>query len=84
MFKEHVPDIQTSPYLECAQHLASYIAQSSAKRRAPGFVNFVTADAHHFCLALLAAFTQPWGPPFSRALYLPNVSQPSQIRPILP
>ena len=31
----------------------------AAKRRAPGLVNFVTALAHHFCLALPAAFTQP-------------------------
>merc|ERR1719229_1692728 len=33
--------------------------QSSAKRRSPGLVNFVTAVAHNFCLALHAAFTQP-------------------------
>ena len=31
----------------------------SAKRRSPGLVNFVTALAYHFCLALPAAFTQP-------------------------
>ena len=31
--------------------------QGSAKRRAPGLVNFVTA--YHFCLNLPAAFTQP-------------------------
>ena len=33
--------------------------QSSAKRRSPGLVNFVTAPAYHSCLALPAAFTQP-------------------------
>ena len=36
----------------------SYI-KSSAKRWAPGLVNFVLAVAHHFCLALHVAFTQP-------------------------
>ena len=34
-------------------------AQSSAKRRFPGLVNFVTALACHFCLALHTLFTQP-------------------------
>ena len=33
--------------------------QGSAKRRAPDLVNFVPVVAHHFCLALPAAFTQP-------------------------
>ena len=33
--------------------------QGSAKRRSPGLVNIVAAVAHHFCLALPAAFTQP-------------------------
>ena len=33
--------------------------QGSAKRRAPGLVNFITAVAYHFCLSLPAAFTQP-------------------------
>ena len=33
--------------------------QGSAKRRSPGFVNFVTAVAYHLCLAMPAAFTQP-------------------------
>ena len=33
--------------------------QGSAKRWSPGLVNFVTALAYHFCLALPAAFTQP-------------------------
>ena len=33
--------------------------QRSAKRRAPGLVNFVPAVAYHFCLALPAAFMQP-------------------------
>ena len=33
--------------------------QSSAKRRSPGLVNFVTALAYLFCLDLPAAFTQP-------------------------
>ena len=37
-----------------------YILHGSAKRRAPGLVNFVAAVAYHFCLALPAAFTQPW------------------------
>ena len=31
----------------------------SAKRRPPGLVNSVPALAYHFCLSLLAAFTQP-------------------------
>ena len=35
------------------------LVEGSAKRRYPGLVNFVTAVAHHFCLALPAAFTQP-------------------------
>ena len=34
-------------------------AQSSAKRQALGLVNFDPPVAHHFCLALPAAFTQP-------------------------
>ena len=33
--------------------------QRSAIRRSPGSVNFVTALAYHFCLALSAAFAQP-------------------------
>ena len=33
--------------------------QGSAKRRSPGWVNFVAAAAYHFCLILLAAFSQP-------------------------
>ena len=33
--------------------------QSSAKRRRPGLVNFVSAVAYHSCLSLPAAFTQP-------------------------
>ena len=33
--------------------------QGSAKRRAPGFVNFVPAVVHHFCPAFPAAFSQP-------------------------
>ena len=33
--------------------------QGSAKRWAPGLVNFVSAVAYHFCLGLPAAFTQP-------------------------
>ena len=33
--------------------------QGSAKRRSPGWVNFVAAVTYHFCLALPAAFTQP-------------------------
>ena len=33
--------------------------QGSAKRLWPGLVNFVPAAADHFCLSLLAAFTQP-------------------------
>ena len=32
-----------------------------AKRRSLSFVNFVTALAYHFCLALAATFTQPGG-----------------------
>ena len=35
------------------------ILQGSAKRRSSGLVNFVSAVAYHFCLALPAAFTQP-------------------------
>ena len=33
--------------------------QGSTNRRALGFVNFVLALAYHFCLNLLAAFSQP-------------------------
>ena len=33
--------------------------QGSAKRLRPGLVNFVTAVAYHFCLAMPAAFKQP-------------------------
>ena len=33
--------------------------QGSAIRQSPGLVNFVTAIAYHFCIALPAAFTQP-------------------------
>ena len=33
--------------------------QRSAIRRSPGSVNFVTALAYYFCLALSAAFAQP-------------------------
>ena len=33
--------------------------QGLAERRTPGLVNFVTALACHFCLALPAAITQP-------------------------
>ena len=33
--------------------------QGSAKRRAPGLVNFVPAVAYHFFIGLPAAFTQP-------------------------
>ena len=33
--------------------------QSSAKRRVPGFMNFVPVIANYSCLALPAAFTQP-------------------------
>ena len=33
--------------------------QGLAKRRSPGLVNFVTALAYHFYLALPAAFTLP-------------------------
>ena len=40
--------------------------QGLAKRRSPGLVNFVTALANHFRLALSAAFMQP----FSQALYI--------------
>ena len=32
--------------------------QGSAKRQSQGLVNFIPAVAYHFCLALLAAFTQ--------------------------
>ena len=38
-------------------HLTIYQVQSSAKRQAPGLVNFIPAVAYHFCLALPAAFT---------------------------
>ena len=37
--------------------LGREILQGSAKRWFPGLVNFVTAVAYHFCLALPAAFT---------------------------
>ena len=38
---------------------ATMYVQGSTNRRAPGLVNFVPALAHHFCLNLPAAFTQP-------------------------
>ena len=44
--------------------------QSTAKRWAPGFVNFVVAVAYHFCLALPVAFTQPSARLLADALYL--------------
>ena len=46
--------IQSLPFLcsFCQPH-------GSAKRRAPGLVNFVPAVAYHFCLSLHAAFSQP-------------------------
>ena len=34
------------------------IVQELAKRRSPGWVNFVAAVAYHFCLAMPVAFTQ--------------------------
>ena len=40
------------------RYLIKYL-QGSAKRRATGLVNFVTAVAYHFCLSLPAPFTQP-------------------------
>ena len=33
--------------------------QGSAKRLSPGLMKFAAAVAYHFCLALLAIFTQP-------------------------
>ena len=33
--------------------------QGTTKKRAPGLVNFVSALAYHFCMALPAAFMQP-------------------------
>ena len=39
--------------------IVPHTQQGSARRRCPGLVNFVTALAYHFCLALPAAFTQP-------------------------
>ena len=44
--------------------------QGSDKRWSPRLVNFVTALAYHFCLALPAAFVQPVN---SRALYHPSI-----------
>ena len=38
---------------------ATMYVQGSTNRRAPGLVNFVPALAHHFCLNLPSAFTQP-------------------------
>ena len=35
------------------------VVQGSAKRHAQGLVNFISAVAFHFCLALPAVFTQP-------------------------
>ena len=45
----------------CIEVLVKFVSavQGSAKRQSPGLVNFVTALAYHFCLALPAAFTQP-------------------------
>ena len=36
------------------------LMQGWAKCRAPSLVNLVPTVAYHFCLALPAAFTQPW------------------------
>ena len=39
--------------------------QGQAKRHFPGLVNYVTALAYHFCLALPAAFSQPGDRPLA-------------------
>ena len=39
--------------------LARILIQSSAKRQAPGFVNYILSIAFHLCRTLLAVFTQP-------------------------
>ena len=44
--------------LICEDVVGTYRARP-AKRWAPGLVKFVAAVACYFCLALLAAFTQP-------------------------
>ena len=44
--------------------------KGSAKRRAPGLVNFIPALAYHFCLKIACRILPTWGPPFSRALYI--------------
>ena len=50
--------IRESQRMKATFLLRVYI-QSSAKRRRPGLVNFVSAVAYHSCLSLPAAFTQP-------------------------
>ena len=40
-------------------HTSRPTLQGFTNRQAPGLVNFVPALAYHFCLNLLAAFTQP-------------------------
>ena len=49
------------PIIEINVSLLTYAMtmQGLANRRSPDLVNFVTALAYHFCLALPAAFTQP-------------------------
>ena len=42
-----------------SKNVIGYMESSPAKRRCPGLMNFVSAIAYHFCLALPAAFTQP-------------------------
>ena len=43
-----------------------------AKRSFPGLVNFVPADAYHFCLSLPAAFSKhlTWERPYIEAPYI--------------
>ena len=38
---------------------ARILIQSSAKRQAPGFVNYILSIAFHLCRTLLAVFMQP-------------------------
>ena len=54
-----IPDSMIYP-IPLYQVAPSYSVQGTAKRRFPGLVNFIAAVAYHFCLALPAAFTQPW------------------------
>ena len=52
-------DSHSERVINCTVSISISLLQSSAKVGAPGLVKFFPAVAHHFCLKLPAAFTQP-------------------------